>query len=468
MQGITLDLPLEGRQGLANGLDGEVRQGQRQVAQAHPGFIGWLDAADGGAGLAGDEVAHQLRRGLVVAAAEDEGVGLQAFLELDARQRASRVIHFRGDTHDDAGVGVALVTRVLAHAVGDDPVRLAGGRYHCAAGAHAEAVYRAAVLGVVHQLVVGGAELRVAGILAQACLVDQRLRVFDAEPHREGLGLHEHALGVEHAEGVAGAVAQGQDHMARFQLLAAFQDYAGQLLALGEQVGDLLLEAHLAAQVDDLLAHLLDHAGQAEGADVRLVDVEDFFRRTGLDELFQDLAAMVLRVLDLAVQLAVGEGPGAAFAELHVGFGVEHALAPQAPGVLGALAHFLAAFEHDRLEAHLCQQQAGEDAARAEAHHDRSFLLTGRGLADELVADVRRRVDVAVVGELLQQGRLVAHVEVDGVDEQQFRGLLARVVAALEQGEVEQVVAGDPQALHDGGAQVFIGMVERQLEFGDS
>uniref|UniRef100_A0A1I7ZAM4 TetR_C_1 domain-containing protein n=1 Tax=Steinernema glaseri TaxID=37863 RepID=A0A1I7ZAM4_9BILA len=117
---------------------------------------------------------------------------------------------------------------------------------------------------------------------------------------------------MQHAEGVAGAVPQGQDHVARMQLFATFEYHAGQLLALADQ---------------------------------------DLVRRTGLDELVQHLTAVMLRVLDLAVQLAVGEGAGTAFAKLHVGLGVEYALAPQAPGVLGALAHLLAAFEDDRLEA---------------------------------------------------------------------------------------------------------------------
>ncbi len=49
------------------------------------------------------------------------------------------------DADHDAGVGVALVARVLAHAVGDDAARLGGRRDHRAAGAHAEAVDRAAV-----------------------------------------------------------------------------------------------------------------------------------------------------------------------------------------------------------------------------------------------------------------------------------------------------------------------------------
>ena len=63
-------------------------------------------------------------------------------------------------------------------------------------------------------------------------------------------------------------------------------------------------------------------------------DVDDLFRRAGLDELFQHLAAMEVGVLDLAVQLAVREGAGAALAELDVRFGVQRVLAPQAPGVL--------------------------------------------------------------------------------------------------------------------------------------
>ncbi len=47
-------------------------------------------------------------------------------------------------------------------------------------------------------------------------------------------------------------------------------------------------------------------------------DVEDLVGRAGLDELLQHLAAEEARVLDLAVELAVGEGAGAALAELHV------------------------------------------------------------------------------------------------------------------------------------------------------
>jgi hypothetical protein len=89
-------------------------------------------------------------------------------------------------------------------------------------------------------------------------------------------------------------------------------------------------------------------------------------------------------------------------------------------------------------------------------------------VADHFVADIRRFIDVAVIGELAQHTGFIAHRQVDGVDEAQFGGFFSRVVAALEQGEIEQVIAGDAQALQDGRAQVFFGMVDWQLEFGDS
>ena len=180
------------------------------------------------------------------------------------------------------------------------------------------------------------------------------------------------------------------------------------------------------------------------------------------------LAADELRVFDLAVELAVGERPRAAFAELHVGLGVEHILAPQAPGVLGALAHFGAALQNDRFEAHLRQQQTGENPARAEAHHQRALAQIGRGVAHQLVTDVRRRADVFVVAQALKHGGFVAHLEVDGVDELQFGGFLARIVAALEQGEIEKLVAADGQTLQKCGAQFVVRVVQRQFEFSDS
>ena len=47
-----------------------------------------------------------------------------------------------------------------------------------------------------------------------------------------------------------------------------------------------------------------------------------------LHEFVQHFAAQMARILDLAVELAVGECARATFAELHIGFRVKHILAP--------------------------------------------------------------------------------------------------------------------------------------------
>jgi hypothetical protein len=74
---------------------------------------------------------------------------------------------------------------------------------------------------------------------------------------------------------------------------------------------------------------------------------------------------------------------------------------------------------------------------------------------------------VDVVGELLEQRRFVLHLEVDDVDEGQ-RGRLARIVAALENSEAQQIGRGNAEALGDRGGQGVGGVVEGKPEFGES
>lgn len=168
--------------------------------------------------------------------------------------------------------------------------------------------------------------------------------MLDAKTQRERLGFDKDAAIVQHLEGVARAVAHGQHHVVTLQRFAVRQLQRAHLALIDLDVVDPRFETHFTTQFVDGRTHLFHHADEAERADVRPAQIQDVVRRTGLDEFVQHLAAIVVRILDLAVQLAVGERPGPAFAELHVGFGVEHALAPQAEGVLGAFAHGLAAF----------------------------------------------------------------------------------------------------------------------------
>ena len=113
-----------------------------------------------------------------------------------------------------------------------------------------------------------------------------------------------------------------------------------------------------------------DDGDQAERADMGFAGGEDFLRRAGFDELGEQFAGEMAGVLDAGVELAVGEGAGAALAELDVGFGVEDAAAPQAPGVAGAFADQFAAFEDERPKTHLGQGQGGQQAAGAGADDD--------------------------------------------------------------------------------------------------
>ena len=163
---------------------------------------------------------------------------------------------------------------------------------------------------MVHQLVVGRAQQRVARVPSPARAVDEPLRMFDAKSDRKGLGLDVHAARVQHLEGVARTVSERQHHVVGAQRVgraASMVEYleAANLAVFDQHVGHALLEADLAAERDDLLAHAFDHLHQLEGADVRVRDVEDLGRRAGLDEFFHHLAAEKARVLDLAVELAV-------------------------------------------------------------------------------------------------------------------------------------------------------------------
>src|SRR3989338_1504779 len=321
------------------------------------------------------KITDQLSGGAVIAAAQLEGARLPAALELHPGQWVAGIILLGRNAHHDAAVGVALVARILAHAVGDHPPRFRGGGDHRAAGAHAEAVYRTPVAGVVHQLVIRRAELRVARVLAVTCAVDQRLRVLDAEADQERFGFDVDAALVDHLEGVALAVADRQHQMIRGDVFAAAEHHAANV---SDVIGSVLdfdvvhaaLEADLAAQRLDGFAHLFHHAYQAERADVRLAGVQDFFRRARLDEFLQHFSAEVSGVLDLAVQFAVGERARAAFTELHVRFRVEHALPPQAEGIPGAFAHRLAPLQDQRTETHLCEDQSGEQTGWTHADHD--------------------------------------------------------------------------------------------------
>lgn len=137
-------------------------------------------------------------------------------------------------------------------------------------------------------------------------------------------------------------------------------------------------------------------------------------------------------IVDARRELAVGERPRAALAELHVRLRVECATAPKALDILVARVDIVAALEHERLAALARERQGGEHACRAEADDDGPPL--------EVQLRQRRcclwlgcRLDIAVAAQLLQHLLLELRLEpdVEDVDELDGRTVIAARVDSL-------------------------------------
>src|SRR3989344_385420 len=281
----------------------------------------------------------------------------------------------------------------------------------------------------MYQLVIGRAQNRIARMFSQAGDVDHVLRVFDAKPDGERFGFDVHAAVVQHFKGVARAVADGEDDVVGGDEFAIGERYTTQRFVIKDDVGNVSVEANLAAEFEDFLAKISHDLDQPQRADVLLADVNDFFQRARVHEVFQYLTDMMPAILDAGMELAVGERTRADLAELHVGFRIEVALAPEAPHVLRAVAHALAAFQNQRPEAHARQRQPGEQATGTGADDDGPRFDICRRLNRVMIGLVRRFPDVLAVFEALKQRRFIPDRGVEGVDEHDFAGL-ARVVAA--------------------------------------
>ena len=194
-------------------------------------------------------------------------------LEVDPGQRIARDSRSRRNADDDGAVGIALVTRILAHAIGDDATRLRCRRDDGAAGTHAETVDRASVAGVMHEFVVGRAEQRMAG--AGAVARSDRSTIADVRCESRSKRVWPRCARRAHAA--------SQTCHARCGRSQARHDCCGsprhrprsrrESDHVDRDIGHATAEAKLAAERLDAGAHVLDHLDQAKRADMRLADV---------------------------------------------------------------------------------------------------------------------------------------------------------------------------------------------------
>src|SRR3990167_10134348 len=163
----------------------------------------------------------------------------------------------------------------MAHAVGDNAPFFRGGRDDLSARAHAEAIDITAILAVMYQLVIGGAEHRMCRLRAETAAVDQRLRMLDAKADGKRLGFDVHAAGVQHFKCIAGAMAGGENNVVGGDEFAVGKCYAAHrgrsrhpasrgtctslyIAVFNNDIRDVTFEADLATEFDNLMPQIFD------------------------------------------------------------------------------------------------------------------------------------------------------------------------------------------------------------------
>lgn len=184
--------------------------------------------------------------------------------------------------------------------------------------------------------------------------------MLDAHPHRKIFRFHMKAPVLQQFEGVARAVADGEDEERRF-FPRAVHGKGGERAVCNTHVVELAAISDGAAVLQNIAAHVGDDEAELVAADVRAAEIGDLFGRAEFHERFQNFA--VEGAIGLRVELAVRKGARAPFAELHVAVGSKYARLEEVCDVLGALFDGLAAFEKDGLNAVTDEAQGAEEPA---------------------------------------------------------------------------------------------------------
>ena len=120
--------------------------------------------------------------------------------------------------------------------------------------------------------------------------------------------------------------------------------------------------AHAAAQLRNAAAEPLHHRTQLICANVRLVLVQNIFRRACIHKELQDFGHH--RIIHTRGQLAVREGACTALAELYIRDRIKFSRLPKMLHILHTLRYRLTALQKQRLIAMLCQLQCCQKACR--------------------------------------------------------------------------------------------------------
>ena len=163
---VALQLPPQDGQCLCHGFRHKGGQTLPQIGPGDAGAVAGFYPARSRGGALQKKVLHPLGGSPVAAASQGVGGLLQRSLELDACQGGAVAAEIlRRDVHQQGAVDIFPVPGKFAHAVGNYPALLRGGGHHLAAGTDAEGKGGAAVRQMAGQLIGGGGQAGVPGVL---------------------------------------------------------------------------------------------------------------------------------------------------------------------------------------------------------------------------------------------------------------------------------------------------------------
>ena len=249
--------------------------------------------------------------------------------------------------------------------------------------------------------------------------------MFDAEANRKRLGLDEHTARVQRFKHVASTMTDREHDMIGRDAFTAREQHRAHALRprsavvdrLKLEVFDATTEANLTTERENIRAHLLHHAHESERSNVRLTHIENLIRRASIHELAQYLASIVLRILDLAIQLAIRKRTCAAFTELRVRFRIKHAFAPHLECVLRPFTHSLAPFKHNRSKPRLRKDECSKQPRRSHPNHNgtSSQSKRRRRARNKLVSNIRRNTHSPISLQSIEHLCFIKHLAINRV-----------------------------------------------------
>ena len=302
----------------------------------------------------------------------------------------------RRNRHDQRTVGILSRPVIVTHPIHDQMPFLRRSIYHISARTHTERVDSPAVFRGMGQLVIRrGKTARSRPVL---CAVNKILLMFHAHTDRKRLRLHQKPRPAQHLQSIARTVPDGKYKMAccDFPLPGCYglsRIHTGnpdEFPLVAADFWKLCIKMEFAAPLLNLPAHRGNHRAQVVGSDMRLILVENFFRRTCLYKDFKHFSDAPISILYHGVQFSVRKGAGSPLSKLHIWFRIKSLPRKETLHRRSPLPHFLAALDHNRLVSRPRKEIGAEHSRRtAPANYGAGWHRDAGGLRGNIFYSCR-------------------------------------------------------------------------------